>query len=66
MNLESLIQFLIDNKQKHIDEFASEGLDWDSETVGSIELSLGEMDTIIEVLSAFVGVEFEEDEDDEG
>lgn len=64
MNLESLIQFLLDNKERRIDELTDEGIDFDKNTTTRMELSFEEIDAIVEILSAVADVEFvDEDED---
>lgn len=66
--MENLINFLKNKKNEAIDDFTCEDLAWDDDTVINVELSFGEIDQAVEILSAFADVSEDddwEDEDDE-
>lgn len=73
MNIHDIVEFLKNEKNKIVDELTCEDLAWDDDTVLNVELSIGEVDQIVEILSAYAdAVEDEdwdsdedEDEDDE-
>lgn len=67
MNLESLIEFLISKKKEVTDECAHEEISWDDDTITNVELTVGEIDQITEILSAYSDAIGDEDwdEDDE-
>ena len=73
MNIHDIVEFLKNEKNKIVDELICEDLAWDDDTVPNVELSIGEVDQIVEILSAYAdAVEDEdwdsdedEDEDDE-
>lgn len=72
MNLQGIVEFLKDKKKELEKEFEAEDLPFDDDTILNVELSLGEISQIIEILSAYADAsededweEIEEDEDDD-
>ena len=66
MNLPDIIEFLLNEKNKVADELISDELSFDDETVVNVELSFGDIDQIVEILSSFNDATEDEDwEDDE-
>lgn len=65
--VKELVEFLKKKKQEAVDDFTCEDLAFDDDTILNVELSLGEIDQIVEILSAFADAAEDEDwdEDDE-
>lgn len=61
MNLKDLVGFLRTKKNEVVDELTCEDLAWDDDTTLSVELSIGELDQIVEILSAYADAVEDED-----
>ena len=65
MNLPKLIDFLNVKKKEVIDEFVCEDLTYDDDTVLSVELTFGEFDQILEIITAYNDATEDEDFDED-